>query len=368
MKMMWIITGIVLILSAAALALFMYLKGKSSGDPESVIGYVQEHRHTDSMALVIRHNDEEWININEDVPLPLASTVKIMVAIEYARQAAEGEIDPEEIVDLKTLETYYVPKTDGGAHQAWIDGLSEEEESVPLSEVANGMIAYSSNANTDYLLNILGIEKVNRLADDLKLASHEKMYPIVSALFIPTELMKEKGFTKEEALKELKGMSLEEYRSRAIDIHQKWGSHPPLEEGKKEILKVLDMDFQRVWSDRLPRASAGDYAELMRLLNSKSYFSKEVHSYLDPVMEQLLKNPRNREWLQHAGQKGGSTAFIFTISMYATDKEGNRTEMAFLANDLSNAQFKELTRNMNSFQLQFLTNSEFRNSVKEKLN
>ncbi|MCM3403500.1 hypothetical protein [Cytobacillus oceanisediminis] len=52
MKMMWVITGIVLILAAAALALFMYLKGKSSGDPESVIGYVQEHRHTDNMALV----------------------------------------------------------------------------------------------------------------------------------------------------------------------------------------------------------------------------------------------------------------------------------------------------------------------------
>ncbi|MCM3706351.1 MULTISPECIES: serine hydrolase [Cytobacillus] len=362
-----IIVIIVLIL-AAALAIFVYLKGKSSGDPESIIGYVQEHKNTENMALVIRHNDEDWVNINEDVPLPLASTVKIIVAIEYARQAESGKIDPKEKVDLKTLETYYVPKTDGGAHQAWIDSLSEEAESVPLSEVANGMIAYSSNANTDFLLNVLGIENVNELADELKLPSHEKMYPIVSALYIPMELMEEEGFTKEEALNELKGMTLEEYRTRAIEIHQKWESQPPNEREKAKAVKVLDMDFQRIWSDRLPRASAGDYADLMRQLNSKNSLSKEVHSYLDPVLEQLMKNPSNREWLRHAGQKGGSTAFVFTISMYATDKEGNRTEMAFFANDLNNAEFKVLSRNMNSFQLEFLTNSKFRNSVREKLN
>lgn len=229
------------------------------------------------------------------------------------------------------------------------------------------MIAYSSNANTDYLLKVLGIENVNKLSDDLQLSSHEEMYPIVSALFIPMELMEDKGFTKEEALKELKSMSLEEYRKRATGIHQKWETSPLQEKDKQEVVKVLDMEFQKVWSAWLPRASAGDYAEIMKLLNSKSYFSKEVHSYLDPVMEQLMKNPSNREWLQHAGQKGGSTAFVFTISMYAADKEGNRTEMAFLANDLSNLEFKKLSKNMNSFQLEFMTNSEFRNSVKEKL-
>lgn len=368
MKMVWISTGVILMLAAAVLAGFMYLKSKSSGDPESVIDYVQENRGTENMAMVIRHNDEDWVSINKDVPLPLASTVKIIVAIEYARQAAEGKIDPQQKVDLKILEKYYVPNTDGGAHEAWIKSLADDAENVPLSQVANGMIAYSSNANTDYLLKILGIENVNKLSEDLQLASHEEMYPIVSALFIPMELMEDKGFSKEEALSELKSMSLEEYRERAIDIHQKWEISPPQAKEKEEVLKVLDMEFQKVWSDRLPRASAGDYAELMKLLNSKSYFSREVHSYLDPVMEQVMKNPRNREWLQHAGQKGGSTAFVFTISMYAADKEGNRTEMTFLANDLSKLEFEKLSKSMNSFQLEFMTNSEFRDSVKEKLN
>ncbi|WP_404359404.1 class A beta-lactamase-related serine hydrolase [Cytobacillus firmus] len=366
--MVWISTGVILMLAAAVLAGFMYLKSKSSGDPESVIDYVQENRGTENMAMVIRHNDEDWVSINKDVPLPLASTVKIIVAIEYARQAAEGKIDPQQKVDLKILEKYYVPNTDGGAHEAWIKSLADDAENVPLSQVANGMIAYSSNANTDYLLKILGIENVNKLSEDLQLASHEEMYPIVSALFIPMELMEDKGFSKEEALNGLKSMSLEEYRERAIDIHQKWEISPPQAKEKEEVLKVLDMEFQKVWSDRLPRASAGDYAELMKLLNSKSYFSREVHSYLDPVMEQVMKNPRNREWLQHAGQKGGSTAFVFTISMYAADKEGNRTEMTFLANDLSKLEFEKLSKSMNSFQLEFMTNSEFRNSVKEKLN
>lgn len=364
--MVWIITGVMLTLGSV-LAGFLYLKSKSSGDPESVIHYVQEHRGTENMAMVIRHNDEDWVSINKDLPLPLASTVKIIIAIEYARQAAAGKIDPQQKVDLKTLEKYYVPKTDGGAHEAWVKSLADDAENVPLNEVANGMIAYSSNANTDFLLEVLGIENVNKLSVDLQLFSHEKMYPIVSALFIPMELMEDNGFTKEEALQELKSMSLEEYRKKAINIYQKWESSPPQEKDKERVLKVLDMEFQKVWSERLPRASADDYTQLMKLLNSKNYFSGKVHSYLDPVMEQLMRNPRNREWLQHAGQKGGSTAFVFTISMYATDKEGNRTEMAFLANDLSNHEFEKLSKNMNRFQLEFMTNKEFRDSVKEKL-
>ena len=105
----------------------------------------------------------------------------------------------------------------------------------------------------------------------------------------------------------------------------------------------------------------------MSKLNNKTYFNEEIYKYLDPVMEQLMENPINREWLVHAGQKGGSTAFILTTAMYATDKEGNQTELAFFANDLTTREQAKLSRNMNGFKMKFLQDAEFRTLIKKEL-
>lgn len=83
-----------------------------------------------------------------------------------------------------------------------------------------------------------------------------------------------------------------EYRERALTIHENWVEHPLTKEEKAKALKMLNMDFQKVWSDRLIRASTDNYISILEKLNSKNYFSKDVHKYLDPVMEQLMLNPK----------------------------------------------------------------------------
>ena len=69
---------------------------------------------------------------------------------------------------------------------------SSGADSVPLSEVANGMIAYSSNANTEYLMHVLDFQMINDVLMQLNVEEHEPLYPIVSALYIPIHLMEEK--------------------------------------------------------------------------------------------------------------------------------------------------------------------------------
>lgn len=127
------------------------------------------------------------------------------------------------------------------------------------------------------------------------------------------------------------------------------------------------MDVQRIWSNRLPRSTSEDYVYIMEKLNNKTYFDEDTYKYLDPVMEQLMENPNNREWLVHAGQKGGSTAFIITTAMYATDKDGNQTELAFFANDLTSLEQTKLSRNLNGFKLKFLKDAEFRTLIQKEL-
>ncbi|CAH8248248.1 class A beta-lactamase-related serine hydrolase [Paenibacillus melissococcoides] len=83
--------------------------------------------------------------------MPLASMVKIMVAIEYAQQAAEGKIDPNESVKLAQIDKYYLPNLDGGAQPAWMEILKAQklikEDAVPLEEVANRGLCSSAIQN-----------------------------------------------------------------------------------------------------------------------------------------------------------------------------------------------------------------------------
>lgn len=84
-------------------------------------------------------------------------------------------------------------------------------------------------------------------------------------------------------------------------------------------------------------------------------------------MEYILENPANKEWLEHSGMKGGSTAFVLMKALYATDKNGNRTEMAYFLNNLSVLEMTRLQMSMNEFELRILTNKEFREKVKTEL-
>lgn len=155
--------------------------------------FIKEHKEDENISVAIHYNQQHWVELNTKEQLPLASTVKIIVAIAYAQQAADGRINPQEQVDLKELEAFYIPKTDGGAHKAWLAQLNlQGADSVPLSEVANGMIAYSSNANTEYLMHVLDFQIINDVLTQLNVEDHEPLYPIVSALYIPIHLMEEK--------------------------------------------------------------------------------------------------------------------------------------------------------------------------------
>lgn len=356
------------IVSGIGFWLFHNLVGKEN--PEYILKLMDEKAKDGKIAMAINFNDENMVSVNANSELPLASTMKIVVAIEFARQAAEGKLDPNQEVSLRELEHFYIPNTDGGAHPAWIKSLDASKKSdsaVSLYEVAKGMIGYSSNANTDYLMDVLGLENINNLLNDLELTTHDPLYPIVGALYIPLQLLHEEQVTKDFLLDELQGMEMNEYRERAITISKEWKANPLSSEKKEEMVKNLGMDIQRVWSDRLPGSSANDYMVIMEKLNNKEYFSEDVHRYLDPIMEQLMENSANQQWLEHAGQKGGSTAFVLTMAMYATDKHGNKTEMVFLADDLSRLQQQKLSRNLNSFQLRILREEAFREKVKEEL-
>jgi D-alanyl-D-alanine carboxypeptidase len=185
---------------------------------DSMFNFINANRNRAS--VYITRNDSVVANLNENKLMPLASTVKIMVAIEFAQQSAKEVINENAYVNLNELERYYIPNTDGGAHPAWLEYAKQKKlvkgDSVKLVDIARGMIIFSSNANTEYLMDLLGFDNVKDNIELFGLKQHTMIYPIVGSLFI---YQPSKKTSEDKLIKSVSGLSDKKYSIEAYNYH-----------------------------------------------------------------------------------------------------------------------------------------------------
>ena len=354
-----IIYGVItLIVGIAGYALFR-------DNPNYVIQHLKEHPESSSFYLA--ENGEPVITYQSTFIRPLASTVKILIAVEYSMQIEESKIQQEQRISLNDLNRFYLKNTDGGAHEAWLDAMKQDggiqNNEVTLHDVAKGMITYSSNANTDYLINLLGVDAINKRKSELDLTQHEDVYPIVSALFIPDSIQKD-GMTEKDLINALQKLSMEDYRKLAQSISLQMRSG---EISASEATFDLSPAVQRVWSDRLIGASANDYGKLLAHISNDELPPIATETIRD-LMEWPMKfNEENYKTYTHIGAKGGSTLFVLNNAMYAENLKGDQYEMVLLLNDLNFYERFLLSLNRNSFESKLMNDAEYRNKVREEL-
>lgn len=355
LKKVLIVLGVIILATAILIGAGIYYFSPSK---THILNYFEGHPETTSIRLI--HNDTVIAEHNPDTMMPLASTVKIIVAVEYARQASYNRFSPDSLIALSELDKYYIQGTDGGAHPGWLQEI--EGDSASVRQIAQGMIKQSSNANTEWLTAFLGPENVNNRIDSLGIDRHSEIYYIVSALLVGSERFPE--LSGDILTDSLRSLSDEEYTDTIYQIHDKLTA----DTSYKDQLGLPDLEAQRVWSDRLPASTAFEYSELMRKFNSKTYFDPQTQEYLDELMEWIMENPDNQQWLQHSGMKGGSTAFVLTKALYATDTDGNTIELAYFIDDLGILQSLRLQNSMNPFELAVLTDEKFIEEIKNAFN
>lgn len=331
---------------------------------DSLLNFISNNKSRASIYLV--QNDTVLASLNENKLMPLASTVKIMVAIEFAKQAGSHVIDEDSYVALAELDKYYLPNTDGGAHPAWIAYEQKQNhiknDSAKLLDVARGMILFSSNANTEYLMDLLGMDNVKNNIQLLGLKQHTAIYPLVASLFM---YQNPRNKSEESILKGIRKLNDEQYSRFIFDIHNALKYNPELKQ--KFRPQDLSIKMQKLWSDRLPASTTKEYAHIGKVLNNRKYFDSDAYAILSEVLESVMENPANRQWLKHAGMKGGSTMFVLTKSLYATTKNDTRIEMAYFFNDLSENENGKLQSWMNAFELQVLSNESFRKKISDTI-
>jgi D-alanyl-D-alanine carboxypeptidase len=327
---------------------------------DSLANFIATNKNRASIYLT--QNDTVLARQNENVMMPLASTVKILVAIEFAKQAANKVVDEDNMVALTELDRYYLANTDGDAHPDWIAYEKSKKhiirDSIALIHVARGMILFSSNANTEYLMEILGIDNVKNNIQLMGLKNHSPIYPLVASLFMYQNPKSKKEST---ILKGIKKLTAEEYCRYIYDMHKALTYDTVLK--SKFRPQDLSMKMQKAWSDRLPASTTKDYVHICRILNNRQFFDSSTYVVLSKVLESIMETPANRQWLKHAGTKGGSTAWVLTKAIYATTKKGDKIEMAYFFNDLNLEENSRLQGWINSFELAILSNKNFRKKM-----
>ncbi len=359
LKIIGIVVG-VLVLAFAGLATYAYFAYyKVEGD--YVANFI--NKNPEKSALFWMRNDTLVAEQNPDRKMPLASTVKTIIAIEFAQQAASGKINPADRVPLGELARFYIPDTDGGAHPTWLKQMQEEkltqDQKASLLEIAKGMIRYSSNANTEYLMWRLGLNNINANLASLGLVQHDSLYPFVSALYVCSD---------ENSAKGLKLMGMDLYKKRAEQYFETLKVDTTAKE--KFNRAHVTASVQRVWSDRLPGSTVREYDGLMQKIQSRTYFDSTTQSTLDKIMEwPMAAFDSNRKKYQHLGAKGGSTAFVLTYTLYASDKSGNNTRLTFFFDGLTPIESTLLQAQFSDFQQKVLIGTAAeRRQIVETLN
>jgi D-alanyl-D-alanine carboxypeptidase len=327
---------------------------------DSMLNFIKANKTRASLYLL--QNDTLVAQLNETKMMPLASTVKILVAIEFAKQAAKNIIDENELVALADLDKYYLPNTDGDAHPDWIAYEKTKghikNDSVLLIDVARGMIMFSSNANTEYLMDLVGLDNVQSNIAQLGLTQHSAIYPMVASLFMYQNSKKK---NENDILKGIRNLSEEQYCRYIYDMHKALKFDTLLK--SKFRPQDLTMKMQKAWSDRLPASTTKDYVRICNILNNRAFFDEDTYNIIELVLETAMENPINKSWLNHFGEKGGNTAWVLTKALYGSTKKGKRIEMAYFFDNLTESESEMIQGWMNPFEIKILTNEDFRKKV-----
>ncbi len=328
---------------------------------DSLLNFILANRS--KVSVYITRNDTAIAALNENKLMPLASTVKIMVAIEFAKQSARDMINENSYIPLSELNKYYIPNTDGGAHPAWLDHTRETKslkgDSVRLIDVARGMIIFSSNANTEYLMDLLGFDNIKDNISLFKLQQHTAIYPLVGSLFL---YQLPKKTTEDKLARSISSLPDKKYSFEAYNYHLDLKEDSDLKARYRP--EEFSMKLQKLWSDRLPASTTKDYVQLVRALNKREILEDDAFFTIAEVMEYPMENKAFQMVFNHYGVKGGSTGFVLTHVLYFTMKNGTRMEMAIFFNDLSPEEEKRLEGWLDPFEAQVIFDMKFREKLK----
>ncbi len=384
-------------LTAALLGVLLAFTGvalaSSDGElttPEQLLAYLAAHREDVALASYTASADGSpdaagpVIAVNAGRPMPLASTIKVVLLAGYAGEVAAGRVNPDQPIALRDWDRFYLPFTDGNAHLAALQELAIETDSlgfatdpvltVPLDRLVRAMIRWSDNAAADLILERLGDDAVQAVIEQARMTGQDKPLPILG-IFL-SWFNHEDGPLTAERVAELLAMTDEQYETRVRELTARYQDESwratqiawlaQQEETPYSLLSTV--------SNRLfPRGTAADYALVMTGVITATFGSHDTSAIMRRHLEWPLERSANREAYAAFGAKGGSLPGVLTEAAFVIPRRGDfagqpRISILFLRN-LPQHVYGQLTETFlqQELSLRIATDRSFAEEAKRQL-
>ncbi|MBY8911470.1 class A beta-lactamase-related serine hydrolase [Bacillus sp. YC2] len=315
--------------------------------------------HPERVCLTVINNDQTLINHNGSKLFPLASTVKILFLLACVHEVRKKNISFSETINVEEIDKFYIPHTDGGAHNNW---KSKENigQIVTIKEVLIGMMRYSSNACTDYIYSLIGPENIQKTVDLYLPVNHTPVFSINSSMLVAPYLKKhEQKKTKDipEYMKDMKQKKFMEISEKVFDA---------LSQGKADTLRAAlssanHINIQREFTKKLPASSSENYARLMYRLGTGDLLSESEKDILDEITGPLNPQDKTRIWY-----KGGSTLFVMTSAVFK-ETDSDSLSLAFFIEDMTRLDMLWIDHVYQAFLQKLINDTSFRHQLIENL-
>lgn len=284
----------------------------------------------DSVGLVAFQVGQETngIYLNANVPMPLASLVKLVHLVAYVEAAEAGELNPLETIPLAEVDRFYLPNFDLGAHRRAVnemrnDGrlIGESNPTLLLEEIPWMMMRHSSNAASDYLQFRLGQERIEQTARSLGLDSQTAPCPFIGQFLsmsnhtrTGSDTVALAGYLEAEDGATTYGEDV----NLLADAYSQSEAFRTREITWRRTTRQPTITTQRFFTEQFnAQASAGDYANLMARLAVNGLSTPDSSFQARRYLEWPMVFPVNQEMFSNLGYKNGSLPGVLTTAYYA---------------------------------------------------
>jgi len=355
MKVIIVSIAVVLILFLVFIALGIAVnKRNMKKDKYDLLNYFKKNK--DKLSITLKENGQDTLVLNSERNFLLASTLKIIIAFNFVKSVANNKFSITDNVELNELEKFYIPNTDGGAHPKWKKSIDNPTE-VSLLEIAKGMMQFSSNACTDFLINKIGPDIINESIEVLNL-NHDKIAYLTPPILIPGYLSDKRSL----AINKLEAMDKQSYQELSHKIFEKMKANETTDLEEKAP-KMLNQKMQLLITNKTASSTTKQYADLMFRLGKELFTKKEKELFSEILIGENVKDDGD----DYFWYKGGSTMFVLTSALYKESKDSTVSVSLFIKDD-TGGELYWIRNIFSDFVKSVATNMEFRKMVKERLN
>ncbi len=270
-------------------------------------------------------DEANGVYLNADVPMPLASVVKIVYLVAYVEAVAAGELDPTSYVPVADLDAFWQPGLDLSAHQnalAELDAqglMLKNPDQVRLEDVPWMMMRFSSNTAMDYLHYLLGAERIEETAVSLNLTTQTAPCPFLGQFLAMSNITRQNDDDYEALLAYLEDPAL--YGQEAMLFADTFINDPEFRDVQNDWRreeKRPSVAIQRLFTENLnPQASAGEYAGLMAQIAQNGLSHPDSSFLARRYLEWPMIFEDNQELFSNLGFKNGTMPGVLNIVYYA---------------------------------------------------